>query len=69
MENMKLGFMCLAMLAAVSVVACGDKTPEADASRRLGAAPKQIVDKATAEVGNALEKGAVRSREGEEGKN
>lgn len=65
---MKLGVLYLVIVAAFSVVACGDKTPEADASKRLGAAPKQIVDKATADVGKAFEQGANRSSDAEEGK-
>lgn len=66
---MKLGRICVTVGVTVLMVACGDKTHEADAARKLGAAPKQIVDRATTDVGKALEQSADRSRDAEEGKN
>jgi hypothetical protein len=66
---MKLGDILLVIEVAVSMVACGNRIPESDGSKKLGTAPKQIVDKAAADIGKALETGADRSREAGEGKN
>ena len=68
MKAMKLGDIVLVTAVAVSIVACGDRIPESDGAKKLGAAPKQIIDKATADIGRALEQGADQSREAEEGK-
>ena len=46
----------------VALAACGDKTPESEASRKLGEQPKAMVDKAAADVAKALEQGAARTR-------
>ena len=46
---------------------CGDKVPESAAARQAGAAPKAIVDKAVADTAKALEQGAHRTREADEG--
>ena len=43
------------------LVSCGDKVPESAASKELGNAPKQAVDKAVADVGKAVEQGSARS--------
>jgi hypothetical protein len=43
--------------------ACGDKVPQSEASRRVGEAPKQVIDKATNDTTRALEQGGQRSRE------
>jgi len=68
MKAMELGGIVLVTAVAVSIAACGDRIPESDGSKKLGAAPKQIVDRATADIGIALEQGANQSREAEEGK-
>lgn len=54
---------------AVLMVSCGDHSSEGNGARKLGAAPKQVVDKATDDVEKALKQGADRSREADEGKN
>lgn len=59
--------LSLCVVAAV-LTACGDKVPESQSAKQIGSAPKQIVDKATSEVGKALEQGSDRSRQSEEGK-
>ena len=60
-------FALRAALSAALVAAlagCGDKVPESEAARRVGAAPKQTVDKATDDAAKALQQGADRTREG-----
>lgn len=52
------------MALAAVLAACGDKVPESAAARKMGAAPKQTVDKATDDAAKALQQGAERTREG-----
>jgi hypothetical protein len=68
MKAMELGDIFLVTAVVVSIAACGDRIPESDGAKKLGAAPKQIVDKASSDIGKALEQGAHQSREAEEGK-
>ncbi len=65
--TLKTLLSCIAL--ACTVAACGDKTPQSESAKQVGAAPKQIVDKAAGEVGKAVEQGAERTRQAEEGKN
>ena len=53
---------------SLALTACGDKVPESAAARQVGNAPKQTVDKAAADVAKAMEAGAARSSQAEEGK-
>ena len=48
------------------LAACGDKVPESEAARRLGQQPKKIVDRATADVGKAMQQGQDSERLREE---
>jgi hypothetical protein len=41
------------------------KTPESEAAKKIGEQPKQIIDKAAADVNKALQKGAEARREAE----
>ena len=50
--------------ALAALAACGDKVPESQTAKKIGAAPKQIVDKASDDAAKALEQGAQRTREG-----
>jgi len=43
--------------------ACGDKVPESEAAKRIGAQPKQTLDRVTTDLNKAMEQGAERSRE------
>lgn len=51
----------LLVLAAALLAACGDKVPQAEASRKLGDQPKQAVDKAVVDTTKALQQGADRA--------
>jgi hypothetical protein len=56
--------LTIAVALTMAVVAgCGDKVPESEAARRVGEAPKQVVDKAAADAARAVEQGAARNRE------
>jgi len=54
---------------AVTLAACGDKTPESETAKAVGRMPKQTVDRAGANAAKALEQGAARNREAEEKNN
>ena len=57
----------LPIAGAVLVLAlagCGDKVPQSDASKRVGSAPRQAVDRATQGVNEALQKDAERAKKG-----
>jgi hypothetical protein len=55
----------ISAVAAISLVAgCGDKVPESQAARKVGAVPKQTVDRATDDTAKALEQGSQRTRQG-----
>ncbi|MDA0225904.1 MAG: lipoprotein [Proteobacteria bacterium] len=56
----------LLLALGLSLAACGNKTPESEASRKLGERPKAIVDKAAADAAKALEQGAARTRAADE---
>jgi hypothetical protein len=45
----------------VLVAGCGDKVPESEVARKLGNAPKEIIDKSVADVNQAVKQGAERS--------
>ena len=53
----------LALLCALLLGACGDKVPESEAAKRIGAQPKQTLDRVTTDLNKAMEQGAERSRE------
>jgi hypothetical protein len=56
--------LSIAIAMTVALVAgCGDKVPESQAARRVGEAPKQVVDKAAADTAKAMEQAAARNRE------
>jgi len=48
----------------VALAGCG----ESESAKRIGAQPKQMVDRASTDVNKALQQGAERSREAEERK-
>ena len=58
----------LLAVMVVGITGCGDKIPESSLARKAGAAPKQVVDKATGDVANAIEQGAARSSDGDKEK-
>lgn len=66
---MNVGGIFFTVAVTVFMVSCGEHSTEGDVAKKLGAAPKQIVDKTTDDVGQALKQGANRNREAEEGKN
>jgi ABC-type sugar transport system substrate-binding protein len=56
----------LALLAAALLLAgCGDKVPQSEAAKKVGAIPKQTVDRAAERTNEALRKGAERSAQEE----
>lgn len=56
----------LLVALGMALTACGNKTPESEASRKLGEQPKAMVDKAAADAQKALEQGAARTRAADE---
>jgi hypothetical protein len=58
----------LLILVAALLGGCGDKVPQSQAAKKIGAIPKATVDRATADTNKALQQGADRSREAEEKK-
>ena len=58
-------FVLGGMVLAAS--ACG-KLPESESAKKIGAQPKQVVDKASADVNKALQQGADARREADEKK-
>jgi hypothetical protein len=46
---------------ALLLAACGDKVPQSEAAKRIGALPKQTVDRAAERTTEALKQGAERS--------
>jgi predicted small lipoprotein YifL len=56
--------MLVLAAALAALAACGDKVPESQAAKKIGAVPKQTVDKATDDAAKALEQGAQRTRDG-----
>ena len=55
------------LVAALLMAGCG-KVPESGAAKKIGEQPKQVVDKAAADVGKALQQGADARREADEKK-
>jgi hypothetical protein len=52
----------LALLAfALLLAACGDKVPQSEAAKKIGALPKQTVDRAAERTAEALKRGAERN--------
>ncbi|HEY4374706.1 MAG TPA: hypothetical protein VGN52_22480 [Burkholderiales bacterium] len=54
--------LILGCLMLISLAACGNKTPESQAAKDVGNIPKQTVDKASADVNAALQKGVDRDK-------
>jgi hypothetical protein len=52
-------------LAVFFLAGCGDKTPESQTAVEVGKKPKQIVDKAAADVNKALQTGTAARQEAE----
>jgi hypothetical protein len=53
--------------AAFLLLGCS-KIPESDAAKKVGEQPKQVIDKASADVGRALQQGEDARRAAEERK-
>jgi len=51
--------------AVFFLAGCGDKTPESQTAVEVGKKPKQIVDKAAADVNKALQTGTAARQEAE----
>ncbi len=51
------------MVAALG--ACGDKVPQSEAAKKLGDQPKNIVNKAEADVNKALQQGTQQREQAE----
>lgn len=47
---------------------CGDTVPESETAKKIGASPKQAVDRATEDLSKALRQGEGRVRDREEDK-
>jgi hypothetical protein len=59
MRNILFAFLMVFLISG-----CG-KTPESETARKIGGQPKQIVDKVTADVSKAMQKGAEQRQEAE----
>ena len=55
----------LAAFAVLLFAASCSKTPESETARKIGEQPKQIVDKAAADVNKALQTGTAARQEAE----
>ena len=55
-------FLLWVLFAALLLSACS-KVPESETARKIGAQPKQTVDKASADVSKALQQGTERRQE------
>ena len=55
----------LALLIAAALAGCGDKLPESEAAKKLGQQPKNIVNKAEADVNKALQQGMQQRQQAE----
>ena len=51
-----------AAVLALALAGCGDKLPESEAAKKIGAAPKQAIDRATQGVNDAMQKDAERKK-------
>ena len=60
--------LLLAATLLLGIWGCGDKVPESSEARRIGEAPKQVIDKASADITKAVEQGVARSSDGEKDK-
>ncbi len=49
------------LACAAALAACGDKVPESAAAKKLGNAPREIIDKAAADASLAVKQGAERT--------
>jgi predicted small lipoprotein YifL len=64
MGTARTAVLTAAIAAMVIVVAgCGDKVPESQAAKAVGAAPRQTVDRVNDDTARALEQGAQRNRD------
>lgn len=45
------------------LVACGDKVPQSEAAKRVGSAPKELIDKASTDAARAVQQGEQRTRD------
>ena len=59
----------ISFLTAISLLAaCGDKVPESEAAKRVGAQPKKTVDGASSRIGDLMQQGQGSERLKEESK-
>ena len=63
---MRFALLIASAVSLVALAACGDKTPESDAAKRLGKIPKQTIDKAADDAAAAMQRGVDRTREADE---
>jgi uncharacterized protein YceK len=55
----------LLLLASVLLFSGCGKLPESETAKKIGAQPKQIIDKVTTDVGKAMQKNAEQQQEAE----
>ena len=60
MRHLHFGWIGAAACAAL-LAACGDKVPASEAAKKLGNAPKEIIDKAATDAAQAVKQGAERT--------
>ena len=58
---MRISNLVFLALCAAALAACGDKVPESAAAKKLGNAPKEIIDKASTDAAKAVQQGAERT--------
>jgi hypothetical protein len=64
MNAARIALLTAAVAATSLITGCGDKVPESQAAKKVGAVPKQTLDRSTDDVAKALEQGAQRARQG-----
>ena len=63
--EIKSGLIGVLVVGVLSLVSSCSKTPESEAAKKVGEQPKQIVDKAAADVNKALQTGAAARQDAE----
>lgn len=66
---MKMEFKAalMSLLLATVLAGCDGKMPESADAKKMGAAPKQTVDKVVSEANKAVEQGEARTRDAIDG--
>ncbi|MFM9970770.1 MAG: hypothetical protein ACKVQK_20450 [Burkholderiales bacterium] len=64
---MNLSKFAALVFVSAAVLGCDGKTPQSEAAKNVGSAPKQTVDKVVNEANKAIEQGEARTRDAIDG--